>query len=663
MNQSNREARIEHYRAENRRADKLADSGRKDEALTILEACLAETVQHRDEDYRALFDAEILYYSGPDYPKQIDRLTEGLRWVQQQDLPGDSFLLQILGVYHSFNDDPDAAIAWYEKALAENPKDWNALHNMGAALSKKGDVDAAIACYEKALAENPKDSVCYRQRAVAEWNRGNPEESLRWIREAVKLDPERWRADFRVNCKLRGVDADAEWAKLFPDEKESKPKPEETLNELPLFIGLIQDAFRDRADKYLDSQDEKEAERQTFLEPKSYLDPGRSLLMVLRRWNSYTPALPADNEERSLGGGYFLWHNGHGTVIDPGYDFLDNFYKAGCRLCDVDNVILTHAHNDHTIEFESLRTLLHEFNDKASDEEREGKQVRFFLNNGAFKKFSGMLDLKDADFTERVLTMNPGSQFELLGGGELRVLPAYHDEVLARDQAVGLLLNLTTDEGQRKVLLTSDTGLFPLKRDERKPVADASDKTAEIWRRYLDAGGERPDLMVVHIGAVKRQELDSRTARDPAKACYANHLGLIGTARVIATCRPKLAIVSEFGEEMKEFRMELVTALQDDILTPFFSGDDSGPVPRTVPGDLAFFCDLGKEQFYSCVSDDWRPTAEITFKDGDNEDSEGIYYFTEDERTKYEQEPKRCVSSFKLDRTNRKRMYFREDAD
>ena len=179
--------------------------------------------------------------------------------------------------------------------------------------------------------------------------------------------------------------------------------------------------------------------------------------MVLRKWNSYTPALPASpDDERSRGGGYFIWHNGHGTVIDPGFNFVENFHQAGGRMCDIHNIILTHAHPDHTAEFETLRTLLFEYNDNIRELNKKRatqtsspplplKRVRFFLNNGAFRKFAGMLDLREHEFTDRVFTLNRDSEFDLLGGGRLRVLPAYHDELLSRDQAVGLLLTLGTD--------------------------------------------------------------------------------------------------------------------------------------------------------------------------------------------------------------------------
>jgi glyoxylase-like metal-dependent hydrolase (beta-lactamase superfamily II) len=55
------------------------------------------------------------------------------------------------------------------------------------------------------------------------------------------------------------------------------------------------------------------------------------------------------SRKKSIGGGYYLRHDGYGIVIDPGYNFLQNFYEAGGRIFDIDAIVLTHAHNDHTM--------------------------------------------------------------------------------------------------------------------------------------------------------------------------------------------------------------------------------------------------------------------------------------------------------------------------
>ncbi len=81
---------------------------------------------------------------------------------------------------------------------------------------------------------------------------------------------------------------------------------------------------------------------------KSAVNEPEYKLAVLRKWNSYTPIIPSDGPDRSVGGGYFLHSFGMGIVIVPGIGFVENFYRAGwaafrCR----------HRHSSHTPNFNS----------------------------------------------------------------------------------------------------------------------------------------------------------------------------------------------------------------------------------------------------------------------------------------------------------------------
>ena len=53
-----------------------------------------------------------------------------------------------------------------------------------------------------------------------------------------------------------------------------------------------------------------------------------------------------------------------GIVIDPGFDFIQNFREAGFFLNDIDYILITHAHNDHSADLEALTSLLHDYNRK-----------------------------------------------------------------------------------------------------------------------------------------------------------------------------------------------------------------------------------------------------------------------------------------------------------
>ena len=90
-------------------------------------------------------------------------------------------------------------------------------------------------------------------------------------------------------------------------------------------------------------------------------------IICLRRWNSFSPNL-GSRAAATIGGGYFVraWAGDEkkgryiGIVIDPGYNFLENFFNEGFTIADIDLVVLTHAHPDHIENFTNLLTLLRE---------------------------------------------------------------------------------------------------------------------------------------------------------------------------------------------------------------------------------------------------------------------------------------------------------------
>jgi hypothetical protein len=71
--------------------------------------------------------------------------------------------------------------------------------------------------------------------------------------------------------------------------------------------------------------------------------------------------------------------------------------------------VMTHAHNDHTAEFEAIHTLLHEYNHPRQGEDaRPKRRVNLYLSQGASRKFTGFLPLKGCDHIDEVVTLNRG---------------------------------------------------------------------------------------------------------------------------------------------------------------------------------------------------------------------------------------------------------------
>jgi len=145
-------------------------------------------------------------------------------------------------------------------------------------------------------------------------------------------------------------------------------------------------------------KDKIEYEFKTFTDTeRSIPNDFPSFLSVLRKWNSYTPIIPSEKGDNK-GGGYFLYHKGKGIVIDPGFNFIENFYQEGFKVADIDAILITHAHAiedsvKHEMKGENDIKIKQEVENRLKE---QGKKIDLFLNVGTFMKYSGWLDLKDS---------------------------------------------------------------------------------------------------------------------------------------------------------------------------------------------------------------------------------------------------------------------------
>ncbi|MBU1230392.1 MAG: hypothetical protein KKA55_08770 [Proteobacteria bacterium] len=379
--------------------------------------------------------------------------------------------------------------------------------------------------------------------------------------------------------------------------------------------------FRPQKSRFTTQMKARKKRVVAFLEPRSLFAPQASVLLVLRKWNSFTPII-MDGDESDRGGGYFLFHQGIGLVMDPGYDFIEQFHYAGGRIHDITHIAITHAHDDHTAQLEQLLTMLHQYNEQNAG---APKKVTLLLNHSAMKKFSGFRLHKDCAYVKRVVCLNApevgtgaaalplqsgqaeqvqtlrlhddGQRAEL----ELTVLPAYHDDVFSADYAVGLGLSIPAGEVRRRILLTSDTGLFPAKYENGKvatyanPPFEGVKRVREdepglaVHKRYPKPFDAAPDLLIPHIGSIKEYEFDPDPSTD-MPMFYPNHLGLLGTATLIMELEPTAVILSEFGSELRDFRMHialLLTRALEHTHPHIFPGDST--IVYNIP-DGAFLC-------------------------------------------------------------------------
>lgn len=332
-------------------------------------------------------------------------------------------------------------------------------------------------------------------------------------------------------------------------------------------IKSLFDAMSDKKEGYLASIEENKTKFGAFISPGKSIKPDFfSFLSILRRWNSYTPILP-QKKSHTKGGGYFIHHAGTGIVIDPGYNFIENFLNEGFKLDDIDVVIITHAHNDHTVELESIMSLL--FKRNKGKDEKDIKQIDIYLNLGTFKKYAAFFDLsrdKYPNYIKNIILMDSYNQYNIPKDkfdSDLSVITnvTQHHEMITSKYALGFIIRC----GDKYIKFTGDTGWND----------DIELKNMEF---YQSKNIPQIDILIPHIGSVEKCEFDFDFTKSFSEnrlnhVFYTDHLGILGCICMIKKYQPNIVIVSEFGEELKDIRPDIVKALSTATKTECKTGD------------------------------------------------------------------------------------------
>jgi hypothetical protein len=283
------------------------------------------------------------------------------------------------------------------------------------------------------------------------------------------------------------------------------------------------------------------SKREKFLEQRLNqrrtvgLENYRNIFIIARLWNSTTPIFPPSEADATTlrtpngGGGYILLWDEICLCIDPGLNFLTRFYKRGLSPSDIDGIIVTHDHFDHTRDVEGLISLLYELKKRGIT-----KKVDFLGSQGTLIKYKTLLEKGVIKGYLNAACLRPGQMIRLpswRGQIDLRVTRAVHEEI-HDNSPVGLMFELRQPERSASFRLgiTGDTSWKP-----------------ELYSEFAET-----DLLVAHLGTVETRngEFSER------------HLGLSGLGLLIKGISPKLTIVSEFGEEVGDKRYQLCCTLQ-----------------------------------------------------------------------------------------------------
>jgi Flp pilus assembly protein TadD len=91
------------------------------------------------------------------------------------------------GSYSPYNETPAAALARYVRALADDPKDFDALVGAGRAALALGDTEAAAGFFARADEVNPKSPLPQAGMGAVQVANGDPNAALAYFRRAQQL--------------------------------------------------------------------------------------------------------------------------------------------------------------------------------------------------------------------------------------------------------------------------------------------------------------------------------------------------------------------------------------------------------------------------------------------------------------------------------------------
>jgi len=512
----------------------------------------------------------------------------------------------------------DDALAAYEKTIELDPEDADAWNNKGTALDDLKRYDDALEAYEKAIELDPEEAAPHYNAGLLHWHEERFRPALDRFSRALELDPKSaakyWVA--RVQERLRSQEAPGK----SPKESDREDRWSD-IARLDLYEALKPDLDRIGKGKM---EFQKQIDKSVGRDKKVGKGAADDLLLVLRDWNSFSPILRRElrkedgpGPDERLGGGYLLVWKGCGVAIDPGADFITQLYRKGLSVADVDAVVITHCHLDHTRDVESLVDLNYRYNQAlARRSKTKPPEMKFFLSGSAATKYwvylrkSGccqnpkQLDAREAEVSRKI---------------KVRAVPAQHRDITGDDdESVGLIFVLEDDSGLvLRVGFTSDTKWIPSLKESflgcdllvahlgtievgEQETSEAEKKAGEGDKKAAQAADKATASAGVELSEYAKEYLGYFDHDDKY---LENHLGTKGCHRLLQDVHPTLLVLSEFGEELVQSRLTLLR---------FFTGPGKPQGTRLVlGGDSNLAIRLGKELSICCshpeCAQSWNP--------------------------------------------------------
>lgn len=310
----------------------------------------------------------------------------------------------------------------------------------------------------------------------------------------------------------------------------------------------------------------------------------RNVLVMLKGMSSSTPAIlnGAFNTEAYVGGGIYLNWEGFGIAIDPGYHFIETMHEIGLSVLDIDAVVITHEHIDHSNDIRILDDLnysLHRFG-------KEKHRISWYFDRityGVVKQFQKSNSGFDKSLNSLYM-IDPQKQLMYTDAGEVNISDGLMLESGDAQEQIAMEVVSTYHEQRNKKYLQHTFGCSFLLQEgrERRKVFYTSDTA---YRDEIGQMAANSDVIIANISSVYEDDLLMDKPKD-------KHLGYMGCYKLLESTGevlPKLFLISEFWNAKSDIRYDIARFLENQTEKNVLHGNMK---TRVIPAEVGLQVNL-----------------------------------------------------------------------
>lgn len=269
----------------------------------------------------------------------------------------------------------------------------------------------------------------------------------------------------------------------------------------------------------------------------------------LKGMSSSSPIIYNNTFGTSLRGGgfYFCW-NRFGVVVDPGLYFVTNMHEHGLSIHDIDAVVVTHDHIDHTGDIQLLDDLEYQIKGK--------KTIQWYVCQ----------EIYDAGRLEK-------NNMHLVKYGETHTLSQLVSFYATETRHIKAT---STPSGY---LLTTFGCVFTLKAHNLPSGAQIEERVMgytsdTIYWDGMEKDYDNTDILIANISSVRKEDL-------LLEQQHKLHLGFGGCMNMLLnfTQAPGLFLLSEFWNGIEDIRFSVSKQLRRAVLQ---KGLDTAVLPTEI---------------------------------------------------------------------------------